>query len=74
MHVPSIPDITIVRCKTTHHEQTTWINLLKPSNYFPYHQVWHSKILHGARFALNVCTYLKKKKKDSDFYFILVHH
>ena len=29
-------------------------NLLKPSGYFTYHQVWHSKILHGTRFALSV--------------------
>jgi hypothetical protein len=29
-------------------------NLLKPSGFFTYHQVQHSKILHGARFALSV--------------------
>ena len=31
-----------------------YINLLKPSGFFPYHQVWQSKILQGARFALSV--------------------
>jgi hypothetical protein len=30
------------------------LNLLKPSGFFTYHQVQHSKILHGTRFALNV--------------------
>ena len=30
------------------------INLLKPSGLFPHHRVEHSKILHGARFALSV--------------------
>ena len=30
------------------------INLLTPSGFFRYHQVEHSKILHGARFALSV--------------------
>ena len=29
-------------------------NLLKPSGFFTFHQVSHSKILHGARFALSV--------------------
>jgi hypothetical protein len=27
------------------------VNLLKPGGYFTYHQVQHSKILHGARTA-----------------------
>ena len=30
------------------------INLLKPSGFFTYHHVLHSKILLGARFALSV--------------------
>ena len=30
------------------------INLSKPSGFFTYHQVQHSKILHGARFAFSV--------------------
>ena len=30
------------------------INLLTPSGYFTYHQVQHSKILHGTRFMLSV--------------------
>jgi hypothetical protein len=30
------------------------LNLLKPSGFFTYHQVKHSKIVHGGRFALNV--------------------
>ena len=29
-------------------------NLLKPSGFFPYRQVWHSKILYGTRFVLSV--------------------
>jgi len=35
------------------------INLLKPNGFFTYHQVQYSKILHGARFALSVCTDLR---------------
>ena len=31
-----------------------FFNLLTPSGFFTYHQVEHSKILHGARFALSV--------------------
>jgi len=30
------------------------MNLLKPSGFFTYHQVKHSKLLHGARFTLTV--------------------
>ena len=30
------------------------INPLKSSGYYTYHQVLHSKILHGTRFALSV--------------------
>jgi len=30
------------------------LNLSKPSGFFTYHQVYHSKILHGARFVLSV--------------------
>jgi hypothetical protein len=30
------------------------VNLLIPSGFFTYHQVQHSKILHGARFAFSV--------------------
>ena len=30
------------------------IKLLKPGGFFTYHQSQHSKILHGARFALSV--------------------
>ena len=30
------------------------LNLSKPSGYFTYHQVYRSKIVHGARFALSV--------------------
>ena len=33
---------------------TSRFDLLKPSGFFTYHQVEHSKILHGARFALSV--------------------
>ena len=32
----------------------TEVNLLKPSSFFTYHKVQHSKILHGAHFALSV--------------------
>ena len=38
-------------------ERSVWvleINLLKPSGFFTYHKFQHSKILHGARFALSV--------------------
>ena len=39
------------------------INLLKPSGFFTYHQVEHSKILHGALFALSVlCGYQNKQR------------
>jgi hypothetical protein len=46
----------------TRKEETTWktqayisdVNLLKPSGFFTYHQVSHSKILHGTRFVLSV--------------------
>jgi len=30
------------------------VNLLKPSDFFTYHQVCHSKILYGARHAFSV--------------------
>jgi hypothetical protein len=30
------------------------LTFLKPSGFVAYHQVEHSKILHGARFALSV--------------------
>jgi len=30
------------------------LNLLKPSGFLTYHQVEHSKILHGTRFAVSV--------------------
>ena len=36
------------------HNQWAFFNLLKPSGFFTYHQVEHSKILHGVRFALSV--------------------
>ena len=29
----------------------SWLNLLKPSGFFTYHQFEHSEILHGACFA-----------------------
>ena len=35
-------------------ERRQVINLLTPSGFFTYRQVEHSKILHGARFALSV--------------------
>ena len=39
----------------------SYINLLKPSGFFTYHKVEHSKIVHGARFALSVlCGYQKR--------------
>ena len=39
------------------------LNLLKPSGFFTYHQVEHSKILHGARFALSVlCGYQNRQR------------
>jgi hypothetical protein len=36
------------------HSQPKGINLLKPSGFFMYHQLQHSKILHGARFVWSV--------------------
>ena len=33
---------------------TISLNFLKPSGFFTYHQVWHSKILHGVHFALRI--------------------
>ena len=44
-----------------------YINLLTPSGFSPYHHVEHSKIPHGTRFALSVCTDIRT---DSDFCFI----
>ena len=39
------------------------LNLLKPSGFSKYHQVYHSKILHGARFALSVlCGYQNRQR------------
>ena len=39
------------------------INLLKPSGFFTYHHVLHSKILLGARFALSVlCGYQNRQR------------
>ena len=40
-----------------------WINLLKPSSFFTYHQVELSKILHGARFALSVLYGFQNKQR-----------
>jgi hypothetical protein len=34
--------------------QFSYIDLLKLSGFFTYHQVYNSEILHGARFALSV--------------------
>ena len=34
--------------------QKLYINLLKSSGFLTYHQVQHSKILHGSRFVLSV--------------------
>jgi len=41
------------------------INILKPSGFFTYHQVEHTKILHGARFALSILY----GSQNSDFCF-----
>ena len=38
-------------------------NLLKPSGFFTYHQAEHSKILHGARFALIVLYGYQNKQR-----------
>jgi hypothetical protein len=38
----------------TEHRNNVAFNHLKPSGFFTYHQVEHSKILHGARFVLSV--------------------
>jgi len=37
-----------------HKSVKNYFNLSKPSGFFTYHQVKHSKILHGSRFALSV--------------------
>ena len=39
------------------------LNLLKPSRFFTYHQTEHSKILHSARFALNVLYGYQNKQR-----------
>jgi hypothetical protein len=40
-----------------------YINLLKLSGFVTYHQVYISKILHGARFALSVlCGYQNRQR------------
>jgi len=49
------------------HLTSAEIKLLKPSGFFTYHQVYHSKFLHGDRIALSVCTDLRT---DSDFCFM----
>jgi hypothetical protein len=46
-----------------------FMNLLKPSGFFTYHQVQHSEILPGARFALGI---LYDLRTDRDLCFI--HH
>jgi hypothetical protein len=45
------------------------INLLKPCGFFLYHQPQHSKILHGARFALSVLYGSQNKQRP-----LLYHH
>jgi hypothetical protein len=45
------------------------LNILKPSGFFTYHQVQHSKILHGARFALSVFTDFRTNNG-----FCFIHH
>jgi hypothetical protein len=39
---------------STHWDGVQALNLLKPSGFFTYHQVLHSAVLHGVRFALSV--------------------
>jgi hypothetical protein len=48
-----------INCAGSHISGKWWnvyihINLLKPSGFCMYHQVEHSKILHGARFELSI--------------------
>jgi 1-acyl-sn-glycerol-3-phosphate acyltransferase len=45
-------------------------NLLKPVGFFTYHQVWLSKILRGARFALSVL-YSSQNKQPTLLYMSL---
>lgn len=47
---------------------TVYIKLLKPSSFFKYYQVEHSKVLHGVHFAL----FCKDLRTDSDF--CIIHH
>jgi hypothetical protein len=39
------------------------VNLLKPSNFFTYHQVCHSKILHGPRLAFSVLCLFQNRQR-----------
>jgi hypothetical protein len=44
----------VVQQNTMLHKDNNLINLLNSSSFLMYHQILHSKILHGARFALSV--------------------
>ena len=66
-----------VRLRSCHNKlQTSWIlgvasiKLLKPSGFFTYHQVQHSKILHGACFALSVFLWISKQTSTIALYVI----
>jgi hypothetical protein len=54
------------------------VNLLKPSGFFTYHHVQHSKFLHGARFALSVLNVSQNRQRlllhaaQTDWFLIVV--
>ena len=58
--MPYVPSITF---------SSPFINLLNPSGFYTYHQVWHSKILLDARFALSVLLGTQNKQR-----FCFIHH
>jgi hypothetical protein len=49
-----LTEITTLNSETRELSIDQGFNLLKPSCFFIYHQVLHSKIIHGAFFALSV--------------------
>jgi len=52
--IAKLIDITTLNSETQELSIDQGFNLLKPSGFFTYHQVLHSKIIHGAFFAFCV--------------------
>jgi len=46
------------------------INLLKPTGYFTYHQVWHSKTIHGDYIAFVCFVWLSEQTVTFALYII----